>query len=62
MGDLEAVTTLDANLGFRVPGYEDLWFQVDVSNLFNDEYQSMVGAPAIGRVVLARLRWNFNPF
>ncbi len=62
VGDLEAVTTLDANLGFRVPGYEDLWFQVDVSNVFDDAYQSMAGAPAIGRVVLARLRWNFNPF
>ncbi len=62
VGDLEAVTTLDANLGFRVPGYEDLWFQVDVSNVFDDAYQSMVGAPAIGRVVLARLRWDFSPF
>ena len=61
-GDLDAVVTLDANLGFRVPGYDDLWFQVDVSNLFNNEYQSMIGAPAIGRVVLARLRWDFNPF
>ena len=62
VGDLEAVTTLDANLGFRVPGYEDLWFQVDVSNVFDDAYQSIVGAPAIGRVVLARLRWDFSPF
>ncbi|WP_425154823.1 TonB-dependent receptor [Candidatus Palauibacter sp.] len=62
VGDLEAVTTLDANVGFRVPGYDDLWFQVDVSNVFDHVYQSMVGAPAIGRVILARLRWNFNPF
>ncbi len=61
-GDLEAVTTLDANFGFRVPGYDDLRFQVDVSNVFDDVYQSMVGAPAIGRVILARLRWDFNPF
>lgn len=61
-GDLEAVTTLDANFGFRIPGYEDLWFQVDVSNVFDQAYQSMVGAPAIGRVVLARMRWDFNPF
>ena len=62
VGDLEAVTTLDANFGFRVPGYDDLRFQVDVSNVFDDVYQSMVGAPAIGRVILARLRWDFNPF
>ncbi|MCZ0935600.1 MAG: TonB-dependent receptor [Gemmatimonadetes bacterium] len=62
VGDLEAVTTLDANFGFRIPGYDDLWFQVDVSNVFDQAYQSMVGAPAIGRVVLARLRWDFNPF
>ena len=62
VGDLEAVTTLDANFGFRIPGYEDLWFQVDVSNVFDQAYQSMVGAPAIGRVVLARMRWDFNPF
>lgn len=62
VGDLEAITTLDANFGFRVPGYDDLWFQVDISNVFDDAYQSMVGAPAIGRVILARLRWDFNPF
>ena len=61
-GDLEAVTTLDANFGFRVPGYDDLWFQVDVSNVFDSAYQSMIGAPAIGRVVLARMRWDFSPF
>ncbi|MCY3601248.1 MAG: TonB-dependent receptor [Gemmatimonadetes bacterium] len=62
VGDLEAVTTLDANFGFRIPGYDDLWFQVDVSNVFDQAYQSMVGAPAIGRVLLARMRWDFNPF
>ncbi len=62
VGDLEAITTLDANFGFRIPGYEDLWFQVDVSNVFDKAYQSMLGAPAIGRVVLARMRWDFNPF
>lgn len=62
VGDLGAITTLDANFGFRIPGYEDLWFQVDVSNVFDKAYQSMVGAPAIGRVVLARMRWDFSPF
>jgi iron complex outermembrane receptor protein len=62
VGDLAAITTLDANFGFRIPGYEDLWFQVDVSNVFDKAYQSMLGAPAIGRVVLARMRWDFNPF
>lgn len=62
VGDVEAITTLDANFGFRVPGYEDLWFQVDVSNVFDKEYQSMLGAPAIGRVILARMRWDFSPF
>ncbi|WP_428273809.1 TonB-dependent receptor [Candidatus Palauibacter sp.] len=62
VGDLEAVTTLDANFGFRVPGYDDLRFQVDVSNVFDQAYQSMVGAPMIGRVILARLRWDFSPF
>ena len=62
VGDLDAIATLDANFGFRIPGYEDLWFQVDVSNVFDKAYQSMVGAPAIGRVVLARMRWDFSPF
>ncbi len=62
VGDVDAITTLDANFGFRVPGYEDLWFQVDVSNVFDKAYQSMLGAPAIGRVILARMRWDFSPF
>lgn len=59
---MDGVTTLDANVGARIPGNDDLWFQVDASNVFNNEYQSVAGAPAIGRVVLTRLRWDFNPF
>ncbi|MDX1577244.1 MAG: TonB-dependent receptor [Gemmatimonadota bacterium] len=62
IGDVEAYGVLDAGLGFRVPGWEDLWFQLDVQNIFDTSYQTFVGVPELGRMILARVRWDYSPF
>ena len=59
-GNVDGFGVLDAAAGFRVPGFRDLWFQVDVQNLFNNSYSTFVGAPELGRMVLARMRWDVN--
>ena len=62
VGDMEAITTLDANAGYKIPGADDMHLQIDVSNLFDSAYQSFAGAPVVGRTVLARVRWDIGSF
>ena len=62
VGDVKGYGTADLALGVRLPGFEDLWFQLDVQNVLGSSYQTFVGAPELGRMILARMRWDFNPF
>jgi len=62
IGDVDAFTVLDLGAGVRVPGYKNVWFQVDVMNLFDNNYSSFVGTPTLGRFLLARVRWDLDPF
>ncbi len=62
IGDVDAFGVVDAGVGWRMPGFRDLWLQVDVQNLFDNSYQTFVGAPELGRLILARARWDYNPF
>lgn len=62
IGEVESFETLDLGLGWRIPGYRDLWLQVDVQNVFDSSYQTFVGTPQLGRMILARVRWDYNPF
>jgi outer membrane receptor for ferrienterochelin and colicins len=59
-GNVDGFGVLDVSGGFRIPGFDDLWFQADVQNAFNNSYQTFVGAPELGRMVLARMRWDVN--
>ncbi len=62
VGDVESFGVVDLGLGFRVPSFRDLWFQLDVQNLFDNSYQTFVGVPELGRMIMARMRWDFSPF
>jgi len=62
IGDVNAFTVLDLGAGFKVPGYKNVWFQVDVMNLFDNQYSTFIGAPNLGRFMIARVRWDLNPF
>ncbi|HEV2149459.1 MAG TPA: TonB-dependent receptor [Longimicrobiaceae bacterium] len=60
LGDcVEAATLVDLVLGYRVPGIRGTTLQLSVTNLFDEKYQSFVGVPAIGRLALLRLRYDF---
>jgi iron complex outermembrane receptor protein len=62
IGDVDGFTVVDLGGGFRIPGARDLWFQLDVMNLFDHQYASFVGSPNLGRMMIARVRWDYNPF
>jgi len=62
IGEVDGLETVDLGLGWRIPGYRDLWLQLDVQNVFDSSYQTFVGTPQLGRMILARVRWDYNPF
>ncbi len=62
IGDVDSYGVVDFGLGWRLPGFRDLWLQLDVQNLFDNSYQTFVGTPELGRFLLARVRWDFRPF
>ncbi len=62
IGDVQSFEVVDVGFGFRVPGWQDLWFQFDVQNVFDNSYQTFVGVPELGRMMLARVRYDFSPF
>jgi iron complex outermembrane receptor protein len=51
-------TLLDMTVGYRVPN-TGATLQVGVSNLLNTPYRSFVGAPEVGRMAMARIRYDF---
>ena len=36
VGKVDGFGVLDLSGGFRIPGFDDLWFQADVQNVFNN--------------------------
>lgn len=56
VGDVESHTVVDASASYV---FEKVTFSVEASNLLNKEYQSFVGAPMIGRLVMAGLAVRF---
>ena len=54
---IEAYALVDATLGLRVPGTAAT-LQIGVINLFGTAYRSFVGVPSVGRLAMARLRYE----
>lgn len=57
---VSAYTLFDLNLGYRlpVPGRRTT-LQVSATNLFNEGYRPFPGTPTIGRMILARVKYDF---
>ena len=55
---VDAYALIDVTAGFRVPG-TGATLQVGVSNLLNTAYRSFVGVPAVGRLAIARVDYDF---
>ena len=54
-GDVDSYKVVDLNLVYQLPVAQDLAFQVEVDNILDEEHREFVGAPEIGRLVLAQL-------
>jgi outer membrane receptor for ferrienterochelin and colicins len=56
---VKSYTLLDANVGYRLPFNRQTTFQLAVTNLLNEDYRPFPGAPNIGRMALARVKYEF---
>lgn len=59
-GDVEGYTVLDAQVRFPVPGLPRASAALTATNLLDDRHQEFVGAPEIGRLVVAGLTYAFR--
>lgn len=55
---VESSTLLDLTLGYRLP-IQGASLQLSVQNLLDDKYRSFPGVPAVGRMALLRLKYDF---
>lgn len=62
IGDVAGYGTLDLGVGYRIPGARNAWLQLDVQNVLDNQYQTFVGTPELGRLGIARLRYDWSPF
>lgn len=58
-GDVEAFTAVDAELGVGIPGTRASRLTFTAQNVLNDRHAEFVGAPVIGRLLLARVNHAF---
>ncbi|MCH7562400.1 MAG: TonB-dependent receptor [Gemmatimonadetes bacterium] len=54
---VDAYTLMDLTFGYKVPR-SNATLQVTVSNLFDTGYRSFVGVPKIGRLLMARVKYD----
>ena len=59
-GDVEGYTVLDAQVRFPVPGLARASATLTGANLLDDRHQEFIGAPEIGRLVVASLTYAFR--
>ncbi|HUG01605.1 MAG TPA: TonB-dependent receptor [Longimicrobiales bacterium] len=58
-GRVNGYALADLNVGYRIPGAQDVWLTVDVQNLLDRDYRPTVGGPRLGRFTTLRLRYAF---
>jgi len=59
VGDVEEYSVVDANIDYRLPWMAGASVSLTAYNLFDDEHQEFVGAPALGRLFMTRLTFTF---
>ena len=59
-GDVEGYTVLDAHVRLPLPGMSRASATLTATNLLDDRHQEFVGAPEIGRLVVAGLTYAFH--
>ena len=58
IGRVDAYTRLDLRAGYRVPAVPGLRLDLSAKNVLGTEHREFVGAPEIGRMVIARLTYE----
>lgn len=56
---VEAYTLFDLNLGYRLPMVTGTTFNLMVNNVLNEDYRPFPGAPVMGRMLIARVKYEF---
>ncbi|MDE2804159.1 MAG: TonB-dependent receptor [Gemmatimonadota bacterium] len=59
IGNVDGYSVLDASIGYRLPFQPGTHVSLTANNLLNNLHQEFVGAPEIGRMLLARVRYDF---
>jgi outer membrane receptor for ferrienterochelin and colicins len=60
IGEIEGMTMVDASIGYRLPfARQAATLTVSAQNLFDQGHRFAIGAPEIGRMVLARMQYAF---
>ncbi len=59
VGTVDNYTVFDLSAGYRIPMDSRAVLSLSATNLFDKRYTAFIGAPAIGRMILLRLRYDF---
>lgn len=62
VGEVDDYHLVDLTVGYRLPRLRGLHLQVELNNLFDDQYSPFVGAPRIGRLAMVRLVYDLGKF
>jgi outer membrane receptor protein involved in Fe transport len=54
---VDSYTLVDLTAGYRLP-ITGATLQLNITNLFDEKYQSFVGTPEIGRMAILRLKYD----
>jgi len=56
---VESFALVDLSMGYRLAAVPGASVQLSIQNAFDSEYRSFAGVPAIGRMALLRIRYEF---
>ena len=59
VGDVDGYSVIDASIGYRLPFQPSTHVSLTANNILNNLHREFVGAPEIGRMLLARVRYDF---
>ncbi len=59
LGEVQTYSVLDFNFGYDLPFSTGSRFSLNVNNLLDKEHKEFIGAPLLGRLIMARLTQTF---
>ncbi len=59
IGDVDAYKVLDASIGYSLPFQPSTRISLTANNVLNNVHREFIGAPEIGRLLLARVQYDF---